>query len=199
MVHTVKSVIPLSNATITERLQQDPRFSTFLLLLDAANLTGPLDVTGGKSRTVLAPTNEAFDKLREDAAECLLSQASSQALSQLLLLHIGSPADYNATLSQRSRFYTFNTRYFLYVRQEAGTIMVTNDRIPLVEVDIPASNGVIHALSEVVVPPEVDFDKLECPEEGAVEMSNDIGGVIVIEEEEEEEEEDKEEPQVYGD
>lgn len=164
IVHSVAdSTIPYSNLTIAARLREDPRFSTFLRLLDGANITRLLDVAEGKSRTLLAPTNEAFDKLPENTVECLLSRENLESLSQLVLIHIGSPAEYNSTLSQRSRFYTFNTRYFLFVRVENGEVLVTNSRIPFEEADIPANNGVIHALPEVVLPPEVDLDKLNCP------------------------------------
>ena len=120
-------------------------------------------MAGGKSRTVLAPSNTAFDKLSVDAVECLLRSENEHLLQQLVLIHIGSPAEYEVTLAQRSKFYTFNTRYFLYVRVENGNVVITNSRIPFQEADIPANNGVIHVLPDVIVPPEVDFDKLNCP------------------------------------
>lgn len=162
-VHSVSDPIPSSNLTIAERLRRNPQLSTFLQLLDAANITELLDVANGKSRTLLAPTNEAFNKLPANAVDCLLSSENAKALSQLVLIHIGSPAEYTATLSQRSRFYTFNTRYYLFVREEDGNVLVTNDRIPLQDADIPANNGVIHTLPDVIVPPVVDFDTLSCP------------------------------------
>lgn len=147
---------------ITGTLRQNSRFSTFLRLLDQANITRFLNVTE-KSRTLLAPTNEAFDKLPAGSVECLLNQENSKSLSELVLLHIGSPAEYTSTLSQRSRFYTFNKRYYLFVRVENGEVLITNSRIPLEDSDIPANNGVIHALPEVIIPPSVNFDQLNCP------------------------------------
>ncbi len=160
VVHLVSSPIPQSTITIAQTLKNDPRFSVFLRLLNGANITMFLDA-GRKSRTVLAPTDEAFEKLPANAAECLLRPENSRSLSQLVLIHISSPAEYSSTLSQRSRLYTFNTRYYLFVRTDGdGNILVTNDGIPLEEADIAANNGVIHAIPEVIVPPEVDFDKI---------------------------------------
>ena len=162
MVHIVSSTIPQSNMTIAEQLREDPRFSTFLQLLDGADITDHLDVADGKSRTLLAPTNDAFSNLPENAAECLLLPENSKYLTDLVNIHISSPAQYSAPLSQRSRLYTFNRRYYLFVNTENGEPLLTSDRIPLEESDISANNGVIHALPDVIVPPEVDFDQLDC-------------------------------------
>lgn len=173
----MESPLPQPTTTIADVLQQDSRFSTFLRLLDAAEITPFLDVTE-KSRTLLAPTNDAFSQLPEGAVECLLLEENSSFLSQLVLLHIGAPAEYTATLSQRTRLYTFNTRYYLIVTvDDEGAILVTREQIPLEESDIPANNGVIHALPQVIVPPEVDFDKLNC---GAAETTTEPSGPQVV-------------------
>ena len=165
----VSSPIPQSDVTIAETLKDDPRFSLFVRLLDSANVTKFLDVAR-KSRTVLAPTDEAFDALPANAMECLLRPENKRFLAKLLYVHISSPAEYSTTLSQRTRLYTFNGRYYLSVStNEDGAIFVTENRIPLEEMDIPASNGVIHAIPEVIVPPLVDFDQI-C-EEGSGELS----------------------------
>ena len=174
VVHVVSSPIPQSTQTIAEILKDEPRFSMFLQLLNGANITMFLDVARGKSRTLLAPTDEAFNTLPDNAVECLLRPDNRRYLNQLVLIHISSPAEYSATLSQRSRLYTFNHRYYLFVRtDENGNILVTNDRISLSEMDIPANNGVIHAIPEIILPPEVDFDKLCSEDEGD-------GGVIAV-------------------
>jgi uncharacterized surface protein with fasciclin (FAS1) repeats len=166
MVHIVSSPIPQSSMTIAETLRDDTRFNTFLQLLDSANISMFLDVAGRKSRTVLAPTDQAFEKLPANAVECLLREENRRYLNQLVLIHISSPAEYSVTLAQLSRLYTFNTRYYLFVRtDEDGNILVTNDRIPLEEMDITANNGVIHVIPDVIVPPEVDFDKI-CSDDG---------------------------------
>ena len=155
----MNSAIPQSNLTIANRLQKDPRLDSFLRLLDGANITSLLNVKE-KSRTLLAPTDDAFAKLPTNAVECLLHSENQQYLNQLVLIHISSPALYTVTLSQRSKLYTFNRRHYLSVRVEDGNLLLTNDRIPLEEGDITANNGVIHVIPEFVVPPEVDFDKI---------------------------------------
>lgn len=178
IVHIVGSALPLSNRTITGTLRGDPRFTMFVRLLDGVNITSKLDVANGKSRTLLAPTNDAIGKLPDGAVDCLLREENRRSLYQLVLIHISSPAEYSATLSQLSRLYTFNSRYYLIVQVEGGDILLTRDRIPLEESDISANNGVIHALPEVIVPLEVDFDKLNCAATTAAPATTSVPQVV---------------------
>ena len=158
-VHLVSSPIPQSDATIAQTLRNDPRFSTFVQLLNSVNTTMGLDVAR-TSRTVLAPTNEAFDALHTNAVECLLRSENRRLLNKLLGTHITSSAEYSSTLSQRTVVCTINYHYLSVSTDEDGTIFVTDDRIPLEDTDIPANNGVIHALPQVIVPPRVDFGRI---------------------------------------
>ena len=169
IVHIVNSAIPQSSMTIAEQLSEDSRFSTYLQLVDEVNITMFLDVAGGKSRTVFAPTNDAFDDLPEGVVECLQQPENINSLRSLLLTHISSPAQYSATLSQQSKLSTFNIHYrrhrvrtyHLRVTVNDGEIFLTSDLIPLEESDISANNGVIHVLPDVIVPSSLDFDKLK--------------------------------------
>ena len=157
------SVIPLSDQTIVEVLNAEPeRFSTFSNLLEQSEIA-PLLEKDGKSRTVFAPTNEAFNELPSGAVECLLREENRKRLEQFVLIHIAYPTEYSSTLSQRSHVQTFTSRpnYWLIVTAEEGTISLTSDLIAIEELDIPASNGVIHVLPEAIVP--VEFEKI-CPD-----------------------------------
>ncbi len=169
VVHVVSSPIPQSTITIAQTLKDDPRFSVFLQLLEGANAIMFLDSAEGKSHTLFAPTDEAFEELPANAVECLLLPENSRYLREIVRIHLTSQVEYSSTLSQRSKIYTF-THYYLSVRtDEQGNILITNDRIPLEEADITANNGVIHAIPEVIVSPKVDFDKL-CGEDGGSDL-----------------------------
>lgn len=156
------SVIPLSNQTIVQVLSSQDRFSTFTRLVNAGGVDQYLQKTG-KSRTVFAPTNDAFDKLPIGAVECLLREGNSKSLKQFIYIHITYPTEYSSTLSQRSHVQTFTSRpnYWLVITAEDGSVSVTMDKIKIEELDIPASNGVIHAIPEAIV--AIDFEKL-CPD-----------------------------------
>lgn len=175
------SVIPLSDQTIAEVLDSQDRFSIFSGLLNASGAVRYLQ-KNGKSRTVFAPTNDAFNKLPAGALECLRRDSNSKSLKQFIYIHITYPTEYSSTLSQRSHVQTFTSRpnYWLVITAEGETISVTRDKITIEELDIPASNGVIHALPEAIV--AIDFEKL-CPDIVAITteppVSTSPGDVIV--------------------
>ena len=162
IVHVMESVIPLSDQTIAEVLSSQDRFSIFSDLLNVSGAVRYLQ-RNGKSRTVFAPTDDAFDKLPSGALECLLEEDNRKSLKQFIYIHITYPTEYSSTLSQRSHVQTFTSRpnYWLVITAEGDSISVTRDKITIQELDIPASNGVIHAIPEPIV--AIDFEKL-CPD-----------------------------------
>ena len=154
----MSSFIPLSDKTIIEVLASQPdHFSTFSTLLDEAGIKQSLTLND-KSWTVLAPTNTAFEKLPEGALECMRREEHKSQLQLFVQVHISCSVEYSSTLSQRSRLPTL-TRFVLVVTAENGTISLTWGKIKIIELDIPARNGVVHALSEPIVP-LIDFDRL---------------------------------------
>ena len=163
IVHTVNSIIPSSPDSIAELLAADPQFSTFTLLLDAANITQFLGSNYNTSRTVFAPTNAAFAKLPAGAVECLLRPENKKFAQKLVLIHITAPTEYTSSLSQRGYIKTFyRSRYFyrLLVCVINDTIHLTRANIPLDETDITARNGVIHTLQTVLLSSDIDYEKI---------------------------------------
>ena len=162
IVHYMDSIIPLSDQTIAEVLDSQDRFSIYSNLLNVSDTVGYLQ-KNRISRTVFAPTNEAFDKLPSGALECLLRDSNEKSLRQFVYIHISYPTEYSSTLSQRSHVQTFTSHpnYWLVVTTEGESISVTRDMITIEELDIPASNGVIHTIPEPIV--AIDFEKL-CPD-----------------------------------
>lgn len=165
IVHIASSSLPQATKTITKILN---KFSTFKHLLNAANSQLLSSVTKqwtkGMSRTIFAPTNSAFDKLPINVSECLLRPENSKYLALFVYIHISWPAQFSCSLSQAPMLHTF-TRYRLRVQVENGVILISDKKIPLEEVDIAASNGVIHAIPEVIVPPSrISFSRV-CPDE----------------------------------
>ena len=156
------SVIPLSDQTIAKVLDSQDRFSTFSNLLNVSGAVGQLQ-KNGKSRTVFAPTNAALEKLPSGALECLRRDSNKKKLQKFVYIHISYPTEYSSTLSQRKHIQTFTYRpnYWLVVTAEGESISLTRDMITIEELDIPASNGVIHAIPEPIV--AIDFEKL-CPD-----------------------------------
>ena len=168
IVHVVDSVIPTSTSTITELLDADDLFSSFVSLLDESGALVHLNRTK-KSRTVFAPTNAAFDDLPAGAVECLQRPENRWALRTLVYIHISQPAEYTSSLALCNYLPTFSG-FSLVLNGTADDIRITRDGIPLENANIPAKNGVIHTIATVVVPDCIDFDEL-CPDMPAPEPS----------------------------
>ena len=148
--HVVDSVISTSPSTITEILEEKSTLSTFVSLLDEVGASRYLDCTK-KSQTVFAPTNAAFDDLPEGAVECLLIPENHWALQTLVYIHVSYPAEYTSSLAFQNFLYTFSGFYF-QVNRSKKDIRITRDEIPLDDTNIPAKNGVIHAIGTVLIP-----------------------------------------------
>lgn len=161
-MHTVKSIIPSSPDSIAELLAADPQFSDFTRLLEATNISQFLGAGRNTSRTVFAPTNDAFAKLPAGAVDCLLRPENKRHAKQLVLTHITAPAEYTSSLSQRRYVRTFYFYRRLLVCVINDTIHLTRDNIPLSETDITARNGVIHSLETVLLSDCLDYERL-CP------------------------------------
>ena len=160
-MHVVDSLIPTSAVTIADILDGDEeQYGTFKDLLDAAELTNLVNCNN--SRTIFAPTNAAFDNLRNGVVDCLLEEENRWTLKSILLIHVTCPVEYTSSLSLQSFIPTFSG-LILKVQYINGTVHLTRNEIPLEGADTPARNGVIYTLGEVIVPRFIDLNKL-CPE-----------------------------------
>ncbi|XP_064405588.1 periostin-like [Halichondria panicea] len=151
VVHIVDNFLPFSSDTIKDVLtQQSSRFSIFQQLAEKADIAELLDVPQ-KSQTVFAPTNDAFDP---GFVDCLLKDANKGYLSTFVLLHISYPAEFTTTLSERNYVPTFISRLKVNLAEELVSItnanIIPNRIIPLDGTDLPARNGVIHAIPEII-------------------------------------------------
>jgi len=111
-------------------------FTTLLKAVEAAGLTGLLE--GDGPFTLFAPTDAAFKELPEGALEGLL--ADKTKLAELLKYHL-VPKRVSAVEILTSR--TLETA--------AGQTLPTGE-LSVIRADIPARNGVIQVVDEVLLP-----------------------------------------------
>ena len=131
----------------------NPDFSTLVAALSAAGLVETLQGEG--PFTVFAPTDAAFAALPEGLLEKLLLPENIAALTAILTYHVvpGMVMSTDVTAG-----------YVATV--EGSTIAITTDMgvmvngANVVAVDVAASNGVIHVIDAVIVPPTVDLSTL---------------------------------------
>lgn len=124
-------------------------FNTLVAAVQAAGLVDTLKGEG--PFTVFAPTDEAFAKIPKAQLDALL--ADTEALTAVLTYHVVPGRIMSATLVDE-RFTTAKT-----VQGEAVTIDArTNVKVNganVVNADIVASNGVVHVIDSVILPPSM--------------------------------------------
>lgn len=136
-------------ANVLVSMQQAASFDTFNELIYAAGLSRTLQGTG--PFTVLAPTDVAFARLRPGQLDELLQPGNQAALRELVLYHV-VPRKLSREDLQRQAALTTLSGETIQVRPVGQTVML-NERVQIFTGDIPASNGVIHALDGVLMPP----------------------------------------------
>ncbi len=121
---------------------------TFTTLLAAAEAAGLVETLSGEGPlTVFAPTDEAFAALPEGTVEGLL--ADTDALTAILTYHVVSGAVMSGDLSDGMMAPTVNGAD---ITVTLGDAVMINDAT-VVAADIEASNGVIHVIDTVLIPP----------------------------------------------
>ena len=123
---------------------------TFSTLLTAATAAGLVETLQGEGPfTVFAPTDEAFAALPAGTLDSLL--ADPEALKQVLLYHVVSgkvTADQVVGLTSADS--VEGSPIAIAVRD--GSVFL-NDTAEVVTTDVMASNGVIHVIDSVILPP----------------------------------------------
>ena len=124
-------------------------FDTLVAAVKAADLVDTLK--GDGPFTVFAPTDEAFAKLPEGTLESLLKPENKEKLVDILTYHVVSgdvPAKTAVTLSEAKA--VNGDKIDLIVDEK--TLML-NEKAKVVKTDIECSNGVIHVIDTVILPP----------------------------------------------
>lgn len=143
----------MAGGNIVEVAQGDPRFSTLVKAVQAAGLAETLATT--ENVTVFAPTNEAFAALGEDKLADLLKPENKAKLASILQYHVVPKRVAStdvAALQDGAKVDTLLGGGASLSVDKEGTEIEIGDA-DLVQTDIPASNGVIHAIDEVLMPP----------------------------------------------
>ena len=138
--------------TIVEIAASNPDFSTLVAAVKAAGLADTLSSTG--PFTVFAPTNDAFAKLPAGTLETLLKPENKEKLAAILTYHV-LPGAVMASDVQPGKVKTVNGATFT-VATENGDVILTDgqgNKAKVIKTDIVASNGVIHVIDAVLLPP----------------------------------------------
>lgn len=137
-----------TTATIVDVAAENADFSTLVSAIQVADLADTL--AGDGPFTVFAPTNEAFAKLPEETLQALMQPENRQVLAKILTYHVVPGEVMAADLTDGP-----------ITTVEGNAVMINLDNgvgindATVVTPDIMASNGVIHAIDEVILPPDL--------------------------------------------
>jgi transforming growth factor-beta-induced protein len=125
----------------------DNRFTTLVAAVKAADLVETLKGKG--PFTVFAPTDDAFKKLPAGTVEGLLKDVPT--LKNILLFHVVSGKVMAADVVKLKSANTVLGKP-VAVTVTNGKVSVNNANVVIT--DIEASNGVIHVIDSVLLPPK---------------------------------------------
>ncbi len=138
---------PAADKNIVQTAVAAGQFKTLVMLAKRAGLAGAL--TGESKLTVFAPTDAAFKKVPKATLNKLLRNRAQ--LRRVLLYHVVA-GDVKA--AQVVQLRKANTLAGPSVRiQVRGGSVFLNRSTKVVKTDIAASNGTIHVINKVLLPP----------------------------------------------
>jgi uncharacterized surface protein with fasciclin (FAS1) repeats len=123
-------------------------FKTLVAAVQAAGLVETLK--GAGPFTVFAPTDEAFAKLPAGTVESLLKPENKEKLVAVLTYHVVPGKVMAADVVKLTEAPTVQGSK-AKVKVVDGTVMIDNAKV--VKTDIETSNGVIHVIDAVILPP----------------------------------------------
>jgi uncharacterized surface protein with fasciclin (FAS1) repeats len=146
---------PAAAGDIVAVASGNPDFSTLVAAVQAAGLVETLQGPG--PFTVFAPTNEAFAALPAGLVDKLLLPENKDTLVKILTYHVVSGKVMAADVKPGDVPSVEGST--IAVTVEGGTVKL-NGSSTVTATDVEASNGVIHVIDAVIVPPDVDVTKL---------------------------------------
>lgn len=145
--------------TVWTALERDPNYNSLLKLLNQGQLID--DVINLKDVTFFAPTNAAVERLPEETYTSLRKPSNLGQLQNILTYHIVKgtyDAEFLATtINQQGTPYRIETLNggYLSINNNDGTLVITDEnanQIKIVEVDMRASNGIVHGIENILMP-----------------------------------------------
>ncbi len=148
VIHVIDNVILPSSKDVVATAVEAGTFKTLAAALEAGGLVSTLQ--GDGPFTVFAPTDEAFAKLPAGTVESLLKPENKDKLVAILSYHVVSGRQFAADVLKAGTFDTLQGSAVKFRTQ--GKSAFANDA-KIVATNIDASNGVIHVIDTVLMPP----------------------------------------------
>jgi transforming growth factor-beta-induced protein len=135
---------------IVDTAVADGRFKTLAAALTAAGLVDTLKGEG--PFTVFAPTDDAFAALPAGTIDSLLKPENKQQLIDILTYHVVPGKVMASDVTGLEKAATVLGKDISIKVQDGKVIL--NDKVQVILTDIETSNGVIHVIDGVLLPPQ---------------------------------------------
>ncbi|XP_011696303.1 PREDICTED: histone-lysine N-methyltransferase 2D [Wasmannia auropunctata] len=150
IAHAVDRVMfPLPVGDLVQTLQADRerRFTTFLKMLHVSGLEDTL--TGPKTFTIFAPTDSAFtDASTKNGAPIWTDEDGPEAAKAIISRHVIPTTLYTAGMRYYIQKDTLRPQSPVHIHKNGGRVRVNEAHV--VTHNVPATNGVLHAIDGVL-------------------------------------------------
>ena len=149
VIHVIDEVLlpaGYREANIIDQANDLGIFTTLVGAVESIGLTSTLKYTG--DYTVFAPTDEAFSNLPDG----LLESLTTEQLTEILTYHVIGSEIFSTDLDASQTPIALSGEG-LYVTKDGSEVKV-NGSSSVITADVDVSNGVIHAIDEVLLPNE---------------------------------------------
>ncbi len=140
---------PTATKTIVETAVGNGSFNTLVAAVKAADLVATL--SGKGPFTVMAPTDAAFAKLPAGTVESLVKPENKAKLAAILTYHVVAGAVPAATVVTLKESGTVEGSK-ITIEVKDGSVFL-NGNTKVIITDVHCSNGIIHAIDTVLMPP----------------------------------------------
>lgn len=148
------SVSPTATGDVVAVAAGNATTTTLVTAVEAAGLVETLQGPG--PFTVFAPTDEAFAALPAGVLDKLVQPENKATLQKILTYHVVSGAVYSSDI-EAGKVKTVEGQDVTLSTTDGVTI----NGAAVSTADVPATNGVVHLIDQVLVPPGVDVSKLK--------------------------------------
>uniref|UniRef100_A0A4W5RDZ3 Transforming growth factor-beta-induced protein ig-h3 n=1 Tax=Hucho hucho TaxID=62062 RepID=A0A4W5RDZ3_9TELE len=165
---TVDKVLTPPMGTIMDVLKADDRFSLLVGAIQTAGMTELMNQAG--PHTVFALTNDAFSALPKADLNKLMG--NPQELASVLKYHMAKEILVSGGVGSHTRLKPLQGDQ-LELNMRNQTVYI--NKVPVVEADLMATNGVVHAVGAIIkpLPPKVDREQADAPIRTASSMRTD--------------------------
>ena len=162
--------VVVASGDLVETAKASGQFTTLLKALDATNLTSVLKTN--PNLTLFAPTDAAFAALPAGELDRLMRPENATTLQKVLTYHlINTKVESSALGAAKVEVKTVEGSS-VALDGSGATPMVDGARI--VQVDVMATNGILHVIDKVLMPSDVPGLQASA----ATDAATDVAGVI---------------------